>query len=188
MIRNLHTIPAFLLGLLLSAPALATSVLPVSLERMSQSAELIFYGTAVSNEVKVDELSGHVATFTTFEIIEVIKGNVGETHTIKQIGGQLPDSNIMHKVHGVPKFTVGEKYVVFMPQQSSLGFASPLGLSQGRFMVHEQNGVNTVSNNRIPQSPLTGASKTTAVDSLPKQAASTSLTKFLQTVRELAGK
>ena len=188
MIRNLKTLTVFILSLLLSVPALATSVLPVSLERMSKSAELIFYGTAISNEVKVDEVSGHVATFTTFEITEVIKGNVGETHTIKQLGGRLPDSNIVNKVYGVPRFIIGEKYVVFMPQESSLGFASPIGLSQGRFMVREQDGVNTVSNNRIPQPALTAASKTTAVDPSPKQPASTSLTEFLQTVRELAAK
>lgn len=186
MIRIPRTILVCLLGLLLSAPALATTVLPVSLERMSTSAELIFYSTVISNEIKVDEISGHIATFTTFEIIEVIKGDVGDTHTIKQLGGQLPDSKVMHRVPGVPEFTVGEKVVVFLPQESRLGFASPLGLSQGRFVVREQNGVTTVNNGRALQPSLTQASKTTADKPLLKQPASTSLAEFLKTVRKLA--
>jgi hypothetical protein len=153
---------------------------------MSKKAELIFYGTVISNEVKVDEVSGHVATFTTFEVIEVIKGDVGETHTIKQIGGQLPGSNLVQKVHGVPRFTIGEKVVVFLPQESRLGFASPLGLSQGRFTVREENGVSTVSNSRAASALSTHASKTAEVSPSQRKRASTSLPEFLQTVRGLA--
>jgi hypothetical protein len=186
MIQIPRTILAFLPGLLLSTLTLATTVLPVSLERMSTSAELIFYGTVISNETKADETSGHIATFTTFEVIEVVKGDVGATHTIKQLGGQLSGNKVMHQVHGVPRFTIGEKVVVFLPQESRLGFASPLGLSQGRFVVREQNGVNTVRNGRALQASLTQASKTAADKPLLKQPASTSLAEFLQTVRELA--
>ncbi len=76
-----------LIALLWSLPTTATSVLPISLQRMSTAAELIFYGKVVSNEVKIDEISERVATYTTFEVIEVIKGTVGASHTIKQIGG-----------------------------------------------------------------------------------------------------
>jgi hypothetical protein len=191
MTRILQILLTLILGLLLSAPTLATTVLPISLERMSKKAELIFYGTVISNEVKIDEVSGHVATFTTFDVIDVIKGNVGDTHTIKQIGGQLPDSKIMYKIHGVPRFTIGEKVVVFMPQESKLGFASPLGLSQGRFTVREQNGVSTVNDSRATQAARATSArdlKTPGTESSPQQRTSTSLAEFLRTVRELTAK
>ena len=160
---------------------------------MSKKAELIFYGTVISNEVKVDEVSGHVATFTTFDVIDVIKGNVGDIHTIKQIGGQLPGSKIMYKIHGVPQFTVGEKAVVFMPQESQLGFASPLGLSQGRFVVRERNGISTINDSRASQAVRATSArdlKTNAAEPSPQPQPqpSTSLADFLQTVRDLTAK
>ena len=189
MTRILQILLTLILGLLLSAPTLATTVLPISLERMSKKAELIFYGTVISNEVKVDEVSGHVATFTTFDVIDVIKGNAGDTHTIKQIGGQLPGSKIIYKIHGVPRFTIGEKAVVFMPQKSKLGFASPLGLSQGRFTVREKNGINTINDRRAVQAVQADslrAVKTAGENPSPQARSSTSLTEFLKTVRGLA--
>ena len=191
MTRISQTLLTLMLGLLLSTPTLATTVLPISLERMSKKAELIFYGTVISNEVKVDEVSGHVATFTTFDVIDVIKGNVGDIHTIKQIGGQLPGSKIMYKIHGVPQFTVGEKAVVFMPQESQLGFASPLGLSQGRFVVRERNGISTINDSRATQAVRATSArdlKTNAAEPSPQPQTSTSLADFLQTVRDLTAK
>lgn len=190
--RIFSTLLPIMLGLLLSAPVMATSVLPASLQHLSSSAELIFHGRAIANEVKIDELSGRVATYTSFEVIEIIKGNAASTHTIKQLGGQLPGSNRIQKIYGVPSFTIGETYVVFMPKTSELGFSSPLGLSQGRFTVRESNGTRSVSNGRaidalIPtRSKSSGTPVSTSLQSLPHDAASTSLVEFLQTVRELA--
>ena len=69
--------------------------------------------------------TGKIATFTQFEVIELIKGTTGKTHTIKQIGGRLPGSDVYLAVHGVPRFHPGEAYVVFLPKASSLGFFQP---------------------------------------------------------------
>jgi len=138
-----------LVGLLVVDVTLATTVLPVSLERMSKTAEYIFYGKALSNEVKFDAASNRVATFTIFEIIDNVKGDAGTSHTVKQVGGQLAGSAVVHRFHGVPRFTVGEEYVIFLPPQSRLGFSSPVGLSQGKFSVQKQKGIATVSNGRV---------------------------------------
>ena len=137
-----------LILLLSSLQTAATSVLPVSLQRMTTKAAIIFHGTAINNEVKLDQTSGRVATYTTFKVNEVIKGDPGTTHTIKQIGGQLPGSNVRQLIHGVPQFSVGQEYVIFLPEVSSLGFASPIGLSQGKFDVHKNNGKSVINNQR----------------------------------------
>lgn len=188
MTRISQILLALMPALLLSTAVLATTVLPISLERMSKKAELIFYGTVISNEVKIDKVSGHVATFTTFDVIDVIKGNVGSTHTIKQIGGQLPGSKIIYKIYGVPRFTIGEKTVVFMPKESRIGFASPIGLSQGRFTVSEQNGVSTINGSRATQAVRANSvqtAKTPGTKSSPQVRTGASLAEFLQTVRDL---
>jgi hypothetical protein len=60
--------------------------LPVSLEQLSTKATLIFYGQVLNNQVKKDEQSGHIATFTEFRIIDLIKGS-GDTQTLTHIEG-----------------------------------------------------------------------------------------------------
>ena len=126
----------------------ATSLRPISLEQLSTRATLIFYGEVLSNQVKQDEQSGQIATFTKFKVIDLIKGNAADSHTIKQIGGELKDRNMALRVHGVPKFHVGKSYVVFLPTKSKLGFSSPLGLHQGSFSVSTINNEQVVSNGR----------------------------------------
>lgn len=161
--QRLITTPIFLILLLWGLQAAATSVLPVSLQHMTTAAEVIFHGIATSNEVRHDPQSDRVATFTTFEVIETIKGDVGATHTIKQIGGQLPGSNVRMVIHGVPRFSVGQEYVVFLPKASSIGFSSPIGLSQGKFNIRKLNGETVISNGR----PLAALMETTPRPGLP---------------------
>jgi len=136
------------LNFLCLSSAWATSVLPIGLEQLSMRASLIFYGTVVNNQVKKDEQSGYIATFTEFQVLDLIKGEAGNTHTIKQIGGSLKETNITFRVHGIPEFLTGNKYVVFLPKKSKLGFSSPLGLHQGSYSILTINGEQIVSNGR----------------------------------------
>jgi hypothetical protein len=136
------------LNLLILPAASATSMLPITLEQLSTRASLIFYAQVISNEIKKDDDSGHIATFTEFEIIDMIKGDAGERHTIKQIGGHHKGSNTRLLIHGVPEFKTGNQYVVFLPEKSSLGFSSPLGLHQGSFSVMIINNEPIVSSGR----------------------------------------
>ena len=124
----------------------ATSLLPISLEQLSTRASIIFYGTVISNEVKKDVQSGYIATFTEFEIIDLIKGDTFNRHTIKQIGGYLKENKIALHIHGVPEYELGNRYVIFLPEKSSLGFSSPLGLHQGSFSVSTINDEQIISN------------------------------------------
>jgi hypothetical protein len=142
-------------SLLTTLPASATSVLPITLEQLSTRASLIFYGEVISNQAQRDAHSGQVATFTEFKIFDLIKGSAAGNQTIKQLGGLDKNTNINFHVHGIPKFQNGSRYVVFLPERSSLGFSSPLGLHQGSFTVTTENGEQVVSNGRnlTPQKP-----------------------------------
>jgi len=197
----IRTLLFFTVTAFCSLQAGATSVLPVSLQQLSSAAELIFHGTAISNEVRLDEVSGRVATFTTFAVTDVIKGVAGDTHTIKQIGGQLPGSRVRQIIRGVPRFSVGAEYVVFLPPASSLGFSSPIGLSQGRFRVLQHNGEAVVSNGRpiaallnTPQAASLGSTPQAAqfspaavLPAVPGEPSSAGLAEFLRVVRGMAG-
>jgi hypothetical protein len=116
-------------------PAFATSVLPVDLGQIIDQAAVAFQGTATDVRTGRDPQTGMLVTMTTFRVDDVLKGEVGATYTVKQIGGEDSSSGVVFKVHGTPTYTVGESYVVFFHGVSSAGFTSPVGLSQGRFLV-----------------------------------------------------
>lgn len=135
--------------LALCSNSFAASVLPLGLERLHGDAKTIFLGECLSNAVEMDQQSGRVVTYTTFEVLEAYKGKPGRSQTVKQIGGNLPSANLDVRIPGVPQFEVGQRYVVFLPPASKLGFASPVGLAQGMFTVkNDVTGAPVVSNGR----------------------------------------
>ena len=129
-------------------PVQAASVLPLYLDEIVDHSTVAFEGTCTGNRTERDPATNLVVTYTTFEVREVLKGTVGATHEIKQIGGTLPDENLQYRIEGVPTFTVGEDYVVFLAGKSAAGFSSPIGLGQGRFGLHGKAGRRHVSNGR----------------------------------------
>ena len=186
MLRILVT----LMGLLVFCNSYATTVKPVSLDHMAQAAEVIFYGRVIGNDVRLDETSQRVATFTTFEILEAIKGTDSATYTIKQFGGQLPGSKLVTRIQGMPQFTENKEYVVFLPAASRSGFASPIGLMQGSFSVSSDSSGKSVSNGRAIGALLSAnraARPATPLDALPAQTRRAPLNDFLQSVRTLSG-
>ena len=143
------TLFIFFALLALIGSASASMVLPLGLDRLHGDAKLVFLGECLSNSVEFDQQSNRVVTYTTFEAIETYKGKAGGSFTIKQIGGNLPEANLSVRIPGVPQFEVGQRYVVFLPPASKLGFSSPVGLSQGKFMVNtDAAGAQMVSNGR----------------------------------------
>jgi len=126
----------------------ATTVLPLYLEEMVDTAAVAFEGRCTANRSEVDAATGLVVTFTTFEVRDVLKGQVGATHVIKQVGGALPNDGPQYRVMGVPRFEVGDDYVVFLAGVSSHGFSSPIGLAQGRFKVEARGAARRLGNGR----------------------------------------
>lgn len=137
-----------LLGIALALPAQAVSVLPLSLDQITDGAAVAFEGTCLGNSTEREQASGLIVTYTTFAVKDVLKGAVSGTHVIKQIGGELPAGGLSYRVTGVPRFVVGQDYVVLLAGVSPAGFSSPVGLAQGKFNVHEDAGGRKVSNGR----------------------------------------
>ncbi len=146
MLRKLFVVCALALGLV--GPAVAASVRQLLLDEIIDTSAIAFEGTCTGNRTERDPLTNLVVTYTTFAVTDVIKGSVHATHTIKQIGGTMPDGEASFRVDGVPSFSVGQDYVVFLAGVSSAGFSSPIGLSQGKFTVKQQATGKTVSNGR----------------------------------------
>jgi hypothetical protein len=155
-----------LLSLIFAMPAHAMSVLPLYLDEIINDAAIAFQGKSLENHSERDLQTGSIVTYSTFEVQEVLKGEVGAKHTIKQIGGKLEGET--HRTTGVPTFTVGESYVLFLYGVSAAGFSSPVGLEQGKFNIipvstgfHVTNGRDFkemtlgIPANLVPPSALT---------------------------------
>lgn len=149
-----------------SFAAQAAGVLSLNLDKIVAGAAIAFQGRCTANRVELDTQTGFVVTYTSFEVSDVLKGIVSATHTIKQIGGRADGKHF--RVDGVPRFAVGQDYVVFLYGVSSAGFSSPVGLSQGQFMVRQEAGGARVSNGRdfdemLQSTPTRGVANTLAV-------------------------
>jgi len=140
---------ACVLGLALASPASATSVLPLQLDEIIDTATTVFEGACISNRTEREQATNLVVTYTAFAVKDVLKGSVqGATHVIKQIGGEMPAGEMSFHVQGVPSFAVGQDYVVFLAGVSSAGFSSPIGLGQGKFSVLQDAAGQQVTNGR----------------------------------------
>jgi hypothetical protein len=139
---------AFAAGLTLAPAAQAVTVLPLYLDEMADGAAVAFEGRCIGNRSEVDAGTGLIVTYTTFDVRDVLKGSPGSTYEIKQVGGALPNDGPQYRVLGVPKFELGEDYVVFLAGVSTAGFSSPIGLAQGRFKVDREGNLRKVGNGR----------------------------------------
>jgi hypothetical protein len=122
-----------LISLISTLPAHAMSVLPLYLDEIINDAAIAFQGKSLENHSERDSQTNLIVTYSTFEVQEVLKGKVGATHTIKQIGGKVQGET--NQTMGVPTFIVGESYILFLYGVSVSGFSSPVGLEQGKFNV-----------------------------------------------------
>jgi hypothetical protein len=141
----------------LAGPAQAASVRPLTLDQLIDQSTTVIEATAVANRSERDEKTGYIVTYTTFAVKDVLKGTAEKTHVIKQIGGVLLAEGMGFKVSGIPKFTEGQDYVVFLAGVSTIGFSSPIGLGQGSFRVdRDTQGMAKVSNGRDFRSMTAG--------------------------------
>lgn len=145
---------------IVSFPVQATTLIPIDLPELHRQASHIVFAECINNQVEIDTQTNMVVTYTTFAVIEHIKGNREQTFTIKQAGGNMPNNSASFSIPGVPSFRQNEKYLLFIPPKSQLGFSSPVGLIQGAFQTTEDNEGNMyVSNGRLISELMSGMQK-----------------------------
>ncbi len=120
--------------LLSSTPADATTVLRISLEKMTRASAVILHGTVASSQaVAVKGNERHIRTDVTIEITELVKGPKDMRRiTLELPGGQL--GKYAMKIPGMPSFTAGQEVVLFL-EKTAQNWALT-GLGQGKFTVY----------------------------------------------------
>ena len=108
----------------------ATKMLHRNAEELASLANRVFIGVCVSAEEKQD--GDLYYTEYTFEVLEGIKGiNSGAILVFRQFVTP-PGAG---KIAGFPSYENGEKYMLFLREDSKLGLTSPIGLGQGAFRI-----------------------------------------------------
>ncbi len=125
----------------------ATTVIPPSFEQLVDQAELIFQGnvTRVSSQWVGEGSERHIVSYVTFQIKDSVKGDPGQSYTIRMFGGTV-DGETMEIADG-PKFEVGDEDIVFVENNGSQ--VVPLvGIMHGRFHIRrDDSGRELVTTN-----------------------------------------
>ena len=117
----------------------------VDLERMTAHAARIFSGECTSSQVEFDAALGRDVTVASFRVQRAVKGVTGRTVTVRMLPeaigtapGEPARSATDTATDGAattPAFQPGDRVVLFLYGESSLGLSAPVGLGQGRFRI-----------------------------------------------------
>jgi len=125
----------------------ATTVIPPTFGQLVQQAEFIFQGT-VTDVKSVWEGEGgqrHIETYVTFQVQDSVKGENGNSYTIRMLGGTVGDETML--VTDAPKFKVGDRDILFVEHNYDQ-FVPLVGIGHGRFHIQrdEETGRDIVIN------------------------------------------
>jgi hypothetical protein len=131
--RGLASAGALALLLLTAAPALSTTVLRFSLDELVERADLVVHGTC--SDVQGRETPDGVVTDVTIRVSRALKGDAAETLRFTTYGGATETRGTF--IAGSPQFEKGEELVVFLDRPTRVGYRLAIGMSQGKYTVHE---------------------------------------------------
>jgi hypothetical protein len=114
--------------------AQATSVIEQTFPDLVHRAEVIVVGTVTDIREQWDAERKAPVTLVTFSNLTVLKGAAeGGSLTLQFLGGRTPEGKVL-AIAGVPRFTVGEKTVVFCVGNGR-SFCPLVGIWQGLLRV-----------------------------------------------------
>jgi len=137
-----------LILLLLCAPLLATTVVPMSIERLTRASTHVVVGQAADSWTEWNADRTLIYTVTRFRVQRALKGEAAETIFVQQLGGT--NGAYQQKVAGVRYWEEGERSVLFIrPGEGTQGRYVITGLMQGNFAV-KSTGADPDVTNGVP--------------------------------------
>ena len=135
-LRRLALLPLFSLLVFTPVAALrATTVIaPTFNELVAESEVIARVEVTAVRPAWVESPQGRIIkTFVTFRVVRALKGTPTADLTLPFLGGEL-DGETM-RVSGMPRFTVGQKDIVFLSDTRGVQFSPLVGLMHGRYRV-----------------------------------------------------
>ena len=120
--------------LLVTSFGFSTTVVPMSVERLTQASTHVVVGHAVRSWSEWDPQHTQIFTYTRFHVLTALKGTTPGEIIVKQMGGRA--GGYEQKVAGVRHLASGEQAVLFVhPSQAADGTLVITGLMQGNFRI-----------------------------------------------------
>jgi len=130
--------------------SLATTVIPLSVENLTQVSSHVVEGRAISSSTKWNPAHTVIFTYTKFQVTRTLKGTAPSTITVRQLGGSL--DGMTEKVPGVRHWKLGEHAVLFLrPSDVQDGSMEVTGLIQGNFLVYRGPAGESLVSNGTPE-------------------------------------
>lgn len=152
----------FILALLVVGTVHATTVKPMSVEDLTQSASFVIEGRAVDAWTDWNPDRTVIYTYTRFSVARSLKGSPASSIVVKQAGGVK--DGLKQTLFGVRHFQVGEDAVLFLrPSEVRDGTLVVVGLMQGNFRVVRSATGQTLVTNGVPDAhAMTSSGQITA--------------------------
>jgi len=125
----------------LTSISTAQRTIPVNIEQLVRDAGVIVDATVVKTETGKDLQSGMLVTWVTIDVKESFFGAAQGQMTFKQYGGEA-DGLANYPKH-LPRYTAGERSLLFLTAPSKIGMQSPVGMQQGKFAVISEGTTKT---------------------------------------------
>jgi hypothetical protein len=113
--------------------AALAQIQPLSLPSMVAASGAIFSGKITKVWSERDASTGFLVTCSTVDVQEKLRGVNSSQFTFKQYGGSHGGLNVF--VADMSYFSVGEEVVAFLYPVSALGLTSPVGTTEGKFLI-----------------------------------------------------
>lgn len=151
----------------------------LSSSSMTKNAAEIVVAKCVKSEAKIDEKTGFIYTYTTFEVDQTVKNTMDtDKFELRIVGGQV--GNIGTSVHGAPRFDEQEEMVLFLGEKNKHGYHTLMSFLKGMYKVEidKSTGEKMIKNPPVDMSFPNANSK----QSLSK--GSISLDDFISSLKE----
>jgi hypothetical protein len=130
--------------------ASATTVIPMSVEKLVSTSSHVVEATAIQAWSEWNPQHTIIFTFTKFQVTRDLKGQIPATIIVKQLGGSA--GGYTQRVAGVRHWRSGEQAVLFLrPSQDQDGTLEVTGLMQGNFMVRQSPSGESLVSNGVPE-------------------------------------
>ena len=141
----------FLFGFLLFNCASATTIIPMSVEQLTENSTHVVVAHAVKSWSSWDVQHTRITTYTQFSVETWLKGSGENAITVKQPGGSA--EGYTQHVSGVRPWSNGESTVLFLQPSPTRDAAFVVsGLIQGDFRVRRQSSGTTIADNGVSSS------------------------------------
>ena len=136
------------IGIVLLASASATTVIPMSVEQLTETSTHVVVAHAVKSWSAWDAQHTRIITYTQFSVENWLKGSGETAITVKQPGGSA--EGYTQHVSGVRPWSAGESAVLFLhPSPSNDSTYVVSGLMQGDFRVRRSASGAIVADNGV---------------------------------------